>query len=77
MRIIIYPSILEKLKNKHDVSATEVEQTFLNRADKLAKEVREKHQRVSNDGGLFQQRIKGVNSKWSFSMTLMRRPQSL
>ena len=45
MRIIIYPSILEKLKNKHDVSATEVEQTFLNRADKLAKEVREKHQK--------------------------------
>jgi len=45
MRIIIYPSILEKLKNKHDVTADKVEQAFLNRTGKLAKEVREKHQK--------------------------------
>ncbi|MGE0526564.1 MAG: ADP-ribosyl-(dinitrogen reductase) hydrolase [Bdellovibrionales bacterium] len=44
MRIIIYPLILEKLRNKHGVSADEVEQAFLNRTEKLAKEVRERHQ---------------------------------
>lgn len=44
MRIIIYPLIEEKLRTKHGVSADEVEQTFLNRTGKLAKEVRERHQ---------------------------------
>ena len=40
MRIII----LEKLRIKHDVSIEEVEQAFLNRTGKLAKEVRTRHQ---------------------------------
>lgn len=43
MRIIIYPLILEKLRIKHGVSAGEVEQTFLNRTGKLAKEIRVRH----------------------------------
>ena len=44
MRIIIYPLILDKLTNKHGVSANEVEQTFLNRSGSLAKEVRPRNQ---------------------------------
>jgi len=44
MRIIIYPAILEKLKNKHDVSAGEIEEAFLNRHGSLAKEVRPRNQ---------------------------------
>lgn len=42
--MIIYPSILDKLKNKHGVSASEVEQLFLNRTGSLAKEVRAQNQ---------------------------------
>ena len=45
MRIIIYPLILEKLQNKHGVSADEVEQAFVNREGSLAKEVRPQNQR--------------------------------
>ena len=44
MRMIIYPLILEKLKNKHGVSADEVMEAFLNRTGSLAKEIRPKHQ---------------------------------
>ena len=44
MRIIIYSTILDKLKNKHGVSASEVEQVFLNRTGVLAKEMRAKNQ---------------------------------
>ena len=44
MSIIIYPSILEKLRLKHGVSAYEVEQAFLNRVGKLVKEVRQQNQ---------------------------------
>lgn len=44
VRIIIYSSISEKLKNKHGVSASEVEEVFLNREGLLAKEVRPQHQ---------------------------------
>ncbi len=44
MRIVIYPLILEKLSDKHGVSADEVEQVFLNRAGFLAKEVRPHNQ---------------------------------
>ena len=44
VRIIIYPSILEKLKNKHGVSADEVKEAFLNREGSLAKEMRPQNQ---------------------------------
>jgi uncharacterized DUF497 family protein len=44
VRIIIYPLISEKLQAKHGVSADEVEQVFLNRTGRLAKEVRDRHQ---------------------------------
>ena len=44
MRIILYPLILDKLKNKHGVSAVEVEQAFLNRTGSLAKETRPQNQ---------------------------------
>ncbi|OQW50612.1 MAG: hypothetical protein A4S09_02120 [Proteobacteria bacterium SG_bin7] len=37
MRIIIYSSILEKLKNKHGVSAGEAEEVFLNRESFVSK----------------------------------------
>ena len=48
MRVIIYPSILGKLRNKHGVSANEVEQAFLNRTGVLAKEVRSKNQGIED-----------------------------
>lgn len=44
MRILIYPLILDKLKNKHGVSADDVEQALLNRTGSLAKEVRPQNQ---------------------------------
>lgn len=44
MRIIIYRLILEKLSTKHDVSADEVDQAFLNRSGSFAKETRPKNQ---------------------------------
>lgn len=44
MRIIIYSSILDKLKHKHDVSAEDVEEAFLNRQAGLAKELRPQNQ---------------------------------
>jgi uncharacterized DUF497 family protein len=44
VRIIVYPSILEKLKTKHGVSIDEVEQTFLTRTGSLAREMRPKNQ---------------------------------
>ena len=44
MRVVIYSSIIEKLQTKHDVSANEVEEAFLNRTGQLAKEARERNQ---------------------------------
>ncbi len=44
MRIIIFPFILDKLRDKHGVSVDDVEQTFLNRDGLLAKEERAKNQ---------------------------------
>lgn len=44
VRIIVYPLILDKLRDKHGVSADEVEQAFLNRVGSLAKEVRPHNQ---------------------------------
>lgn len=48
MRIIIYPLILDKLKNKHGVSTSDVEQAFLNRTGSLAKEMRPQNQSVED-----------------------------
>jgi uncharacterized DUF497 family protein len=44
MSIVIYPSILRKLQEKHGVSREEVEQAFANRTGKLAEEMRPKNQ---------------------------------
>jgi len=44
VRIIIYPLILDKLRDKHGVSAHEVEQVFWNREAILAKELRSHNQ---------------------------------
>lgn len=44
VRIIVYSLILDKLRDKHGVSADEVEQAFGNRDGMLAKEVRPHNQ---------------------------------
>ena len=44
MHLVIYPPILIKLRDKHQVSPQEVEQAFLNRLGKLATETRPNNQ---------------------------------
>lgn len=43
MKLVVYPEIEEKLRKKHQVSVSEVEETFLNRTGILAKEIRPQH----------------------------------
>ena len=43
MKLVVYPEIAQKLREKHRVSVTEVEQAFLNRTLPMAREVRPEH----------------------------------
>lgn len=44
MALVVYLGIAKKLREKHQVEVAEVEQAFLNRTGRLAKEVRAKNQ---------------------------------
>lgn len=41
MKLTVYPAIVQKLRSKHQVEMHEVEEAFLNRTGRLARELRQ------------------------------------